>query len=473
MAKTTDSGPSGAVLRQPAAELRLLLIDDEVVVHRSVGGFLERMGYSVVCADRAEEGLRLFQEQGADVVISDIRMPGMDGLELLDELGRLSQGTEVILITGHGDMDVAVQALRRGAFDFLRKPLKLDELLACLQRTRRYMEVRREKDQIQQRLDALLHTQGGRLDRHEIVGESAAIEAVRRLIAKVAGAERTAVLIEGESGTGKELAARAIHAQSPRAARPFLSVNCAAIPRTLLESELFGHERGAFTDARESRRGLFELGAGGTLFLDEIGDMDLEAQAKILRALEEHRVRRVGGERETAVDVRLISATNQDLPSLIERGAFRQDLYFRLKVFTIRMPPLRERGDDVLLLAYHYLREYNADLRKDIVGLDPTLQALLRRYPFPGNVRELRNLVERAVILCDGPVLGRPEFPDLAEAGPAAAAGELPTLDLAALEEQAIRLALARTSGVQTDAAALLGIGHDALRYRIRKYGIE
>ena len=456
-------------------DIKLLLIDDEDVIHKSVGGFLKRMGYAVECASNAEAGLEIFDEGGADIVISDIKMPDMDGIEMLEELRRRSEDTEVILITGHGDLDLAVDALRKGAFDFFRKPVVLEELLACLQRTRRYREVRREKDRIQRRLDALMRSRDTQADRYEIIGESRAMQQVLELVEKVAQSDRTTVLIEGESGTGKELVARAIHEKSPRASGPYISVNCTAIPETLVESELFGHERGAFTDAKETRKGVFELGEGGSLFLDEIGDMGLPAQAKILRGIEERRVRRVGGDKEIPVDVRLISATNQNLQGLIDKGKFRQDLFFRLNVFTIQLPPLRERGGDVLLLTYHFLKQYASDLRKDIVAIEPEVQALLRRYAFPGNVRELRNLIERAVILCDGTELDVRDFPDLAslrgETLPEE--GGLPSLNLNELEAQAICEALRRADGKQIDAAKFLGIGHDALRYRMRKYEIE
>jgi len=456
-------------------DIKLLLIDDEDVIHKSVGGFLKRMGYTVECASDAEAGLEMFDEGGADIVISDIKMSGMDGMEMLEELRRRSEDTEVILITGHGDLDIAVDALRKGVFDFFRKPVALEELLACLQRTRRYREVRREKDRIQRRLDALMRSRDTQADPYEIIGESRVMQRVLELVDKVAQSDRTTVLIEGGSGTGKELVARAIHEKSPRASGPYISVNCTAIPEALVESELFGHERGAFTDARETRKGVFELGEGGSLFLDEIGDMGLSAQAKILRGIEERRVRRVGGDKEIPVDVRLISATNQNLQGLIDKGKFRQDLFFRLNVFTIPLPPLRERGGDVLLLTYHFLKQCASDLRKDIVAIEPEAQTLLRRYAFPGNVRELRNLIERAVILCDGASLGVRDFPDLASLRGKALPDEggLPSLNLNKLEAQAIREAICRAGGKQIDAAKFLGIGHDALRYRMRKYEIE
>jgi two-component system response regulator AtoC len=452
--------------------LKLLLIDDEDVIHKSVGIFLEKVGYHVLEARDGEEGLKIFQSERVDIVISDIKMPGMGGLDLLNAIVQEGQETEVILMTGHGDVDMAVEALRNGAFDFFRKPVVLDELLACLQRTRIYREMREEKNRIQKRLDALLRS-GSPLGKYEILGESTAIKQVLSLIDRVANSERTTVLIQGESGTGKELVAHAIHQQSVRKDATFMSVNCTAIPDTLLESELFGHEKGAFTDAHESRVGVFELADGGSLFLDEIGDMNLAAQAKILRVLEERQVRRVGGGREIPVDVRLISATNKNLKHLIGEKTFREDLFFRLNVFTIQLPPLRERGDDVLLLAYYFLNQFASDMGKNIGGLTRGVEAKLRTYPFPGNIRELRNLVERAVILCDGESLTEADFPDFLGSGSFDSvpdlAGEDWPLDLEALEKFAIVRALKLVNGNQTEAAKHLGIGHDALRYRIKK----
>ncbi len=457
------------------ADITLLLIDDEEVIHRSAGDFLEQMGYKVLHADSGQSGLKLFDEQGADIVITDVRMPGMDGMELLQELGRRSHDIEVILISGHGDMDIAIDALRKGAFDFFRKPIRLEELLAALRRTRQYQEVRREKDRIQQRLDSLLREGDKAAGAHEIIGESRAMKAVMEMTRKVAATDRTTVLIEGDSGTGKELVARAIHDQSARASMPFISVNSTAIPEALLESELFGHEQGAFTDASGMRRGMFELANGGTLFLDEIGDMSLTAQAKILRVIEERRIRRVGGTQEIEVDVRLVSATNQDLTELVAQRRFRQDLYFRLNVFTIQLPSLPDRGDDVLLLAYRFLGQYASELRKDVTRIEPCAQALLRSYSFPGNVRELRNLIERAVILCEHAALRERDFPDLAAHGAAVAVVQQETaaLSLAQLEEQAIRNALQRAGGRQVEAAQALDIGQDALRRRMKKYRID
>ena len=458
-----------------AHELTLLLIDDEEVIHKSVGDFLDKMGYKVLHAYSGEEGLRIFADEGADIVISDVKMPGLNGLDLLREFEQRGADVDVILITGNSEMDTAIEALRRGAFDFFNKPVKLQELIASLERTRRYQTVRREKDRIQEQLELLQRSGGPALAQSEVIGESQAIKNALALVDKVSGAERTTVLIRGESGTGKELFARAIHDKSPRAQAPFVSLNCTAIPETLLESELFGHEKGAFTDAKNSRKGMFELSNGGTLFLDEIGDMSQMAQGKILRALEERQVRRVGGDREISIDVRLVTATHQDLHQLQETGQFRQDLYFRLNVFSIELPPLRARGDDILLLAYHFLHQFATEFGKNVDRINADAQNMLRKYYFPGNIRELRNIIERAVILCDGSDLTAREFAELPGLGgddiPFAAEDEI--LDLSALEERAIRQSLRKAANNQTEAARYLGIGHDALRYRLKKYGIQ
>ena len=455
------------------AALRLLLIDDEEVIHKSVGGFLKKMEYQVFKALDGEEGLAIFRNEPIDIVISDIRMPRMDGIDLLEALNKEGRETEVILMTGHGDMDVAVDALRKGAFDFFRKPVVLDELLGCLQRTRRYRNMRLEKNRVKKQLDALLRTDSNTGDRYEMLGESTVFKQVINLVDKVADADRTTVLIQGESGTGKELIARAIHNRSARKDAPFISVNCTAIPDTLFESELFGHEKGAFTDAGETRAGVFELGDGGTVFMDEIGDMNMAAQAKILRVLEERCVRRVGGTREIPVNVRLITASNQDLKKMVGKNDFREDLYFRLNVFALQLPPLRDRGDDKLLLAYYFLRQFVVELRKDILGISDGAERLLQAYVFPGNVRELRNLIERAVILCEGETLVEEDFPDLHADLAVFLNDEALPLNLSDLEKHAIRRALMLTNGNQTEAAKHLGIGHDALRYRIKKLEIE
>ena len=455
------------------SKLKLLLVDDDQAVRETVGTFLERLGHDVVQAKNGREGLELYAASGADIVISDIMMPDLDGIEFLRALNDRGDDVEVIFITGHGDLETAVNALREGAFDFFAKPVKLEELTAALERTRRFQALRREKERIQDRLDSLEHDADARGEA-AIIGESDVMGRVSALIDRVADAERTTVLITGESGTGKELVARAIHHLSLRADGPFISINSTAVPDTLFESELFGHEKGAFTDARERKKGMFELGNGGTLFLDEVADMSPASQAKLLRVLEGRTIRRVVGAREIPIDVRLVAATNQDLDRLQREGGFRQDLYFRLNVFAIELPPLRNRGDDVLLLAYHFLRQYSAEFRKDVSEIEPSVQQLLRRYAFPGNVRELRNLIERGVILCDGPTLTLSEFADLRfDAAGSSEAGSDDAMSLAALEERAIRAAMRHANGNQAAAARSLGIGADAMRYRLKKYDIR
>ncbi len=454
-------------------QIKILLVDDDEMIRKSAGAFLRKMGHEVIFATNGREGLERFEQEGADIVISDIMMPDVDGLDFMRSLKERGSDVEVILVTGHGDLETAVEALRQGAFDFFTKPVRLEELKAALERTRRYQSIRREKDRIQARLKSLTRTSD--FDESEIIGESDAMAQVGQLVEKVAHTERTTVLIRGESGTGKELVARAIHRSSPRANAAFISINCTAVPDSLFESELFGHEKGSFTDATQSRKGMFELSHGGTLFLDEVGDMSPASQGKILRALEERVIRRVGGVEEIPVDVRLVAATNQDLDQLLSNGAFRQDLFFRLNVFTIDLPPLRERGDDVLLLAYHYLGRYAREFRKDISGIDKEATRLLRGYEFPGNVRELRNLVERAVILTDGPSLTVSELADLqTTATTTDPAGSDPgqPLTLVEFERRAIVQALESSGGNQTEAARRLGIGTDALRYRLKKHNL-
>ena len=345
-------------------QIKILLVDDDEMIRKSAGAFLRKMGHEAVYATNGREGLERFEQEGPDIVISDIMMPDVDGLDFLRSLKERGSDVEVILVTGHGDLETAVEALRHGAFDFFTKPVRLEELKAALERTSRYQSIRREKDRIQARLESLVLA-ADPVDQSVIIGESDAMAQVGELVAKVARTERTTVLIRGESGTGKELVARAIHRGSPRADAAFISINCTAVPDSLLESELFGHEKGSFTDATQSRKGMFELSHGGTLLLDEVGDMTPASQSKILRALEERVIRRVGGVEEIPVDVRLVAATNQNLDELLNDGSFRQDLFFRLNVFTIDLPPLRERGDDVLLLAYHYLGRYAREFRKE------------------------------------------------------------------------------------------------------------
>jgi DNA-binding NtrC family response regulator len=473
--------------------MSVLLIDDEPAILRTIGDHLSARGHRVYQAERGAEGLEVLRREAIDLVITDLKMPGMDGFEVLREVKRLSPGAEVIMVTAHGDIDNAVRAMREGAFDFFTKPIKLRELTASLERTARFHALRTEKDRYRERLNRIGAQGRQRYGLSAIVGESAAIRAVKTLIEQVCQTDATTVLIGGETGTGKELVARAIHYEGRRADGPFAAVNCSAIPESLFESEFYGHEKGAFTDARESHQGHFELADGGTLFLDEIGDISLTMQSRLLRTLEERQVRRVGGSREIPVDVRVVSATNRDLRQAVSEGKFREDLYYRLNTFIIRVPPLRERPEDVLPLAAHFLDRYSREMRKSIEGFTPDAGVTLKSYPFPGNCRELRNTVERAVILCrtdrmtpDDLMFELPHAPNNEGQGTppesSPAPDPLTPLSLAgaeslnlnalinAVEREAIQEALRRCDGNQSQAARLLGISRYTLLRRMAQY---
>ena len=469
-------------------KMSILLIDDDPAILKSIGNYLRDRGHRLFAAQRGAEGMEILRREAVDIVITDVKMPGMDGFEVLREVRRTSPGTEVIVITAFGDIESAVQAMREGAFDFFTKPFDMQNLSAALQRTARFHALRREKDRYRERLERLDAEARGRHGLSAIVGESQVIQAVRDLIQQVCQTEATTVLVCGETGVGKELAARAVHYGSARAGGPFVAVDCSAIPESLVESEFYGHVKGAFTDAREARGGSFELADGGTLFLDEVGDMSLAMQAKVLRTLEERRVRPVGGTKEIPVDVRVVSATHRDLPRAISEGKFREDLYYRLNAFTVRVPPLRERPEDILPLAHHFLTRFARELRKPIEGFHPEAVTLLKARPFPGNIRELRNLVERAVILCRSSRV-RPddlEFDSAPESTPApksdtptlqaerpadptslVRAARTSDLNLSIFEKEIIQEALRRCGENLTRVAQVLGISRDALRRRM------
>jgi len=458
-------------------EMAVLVIDDDPAVLRSIAHFLADRGHRVSQAQSGPAGLEILERDPIDMVITDVKMPGMDGFEVLREVRRISPGTEVIMVTAFGDIENAVRAMREGAFDFFPKPIKMQDLHAALQRTVRFQALRREKDRYRERLDRLGTEARQRYGLSAITGKSPTIQKVRDLIEQVCQTDATSVLVCGETGTGKELVARAIHYESVRTGGPFVAVDCSAIPDSLVESEFYGHVKGAFTDARQHRQGHFVQADGGTLFLDEIGDMDMAAQAKLLRTLEERRIRPVGGSKEIPVDVRVVSATNRDLPEAVSRGAFREDLYYRLNAFTIQIPALRERPEDILPLAEHFLQRYVREMRKPVGEFTPEAASLLEAHPFPGNVRELRNLVERAVILSQTDRV----TPDNLEFDRSLhhtylqhliSKVQTPDLNLAAIEKAVIRQALLRCGGNQVHAAELLGISRDALRRRMALYGL-
>ena len=445
----------------------ILVVDDEPVQREMIGGFLKKQGFEVIAADSAERALELFRQDAFDLVLTDQKMAEMSGLELLQAVHTINAETPVILITAFGTIEAAVTALKHGAIDYLTKPLNLDELLYRIRQVSDRYRIINENRELREALQ----------DRHRIegiIGESGSMLEVLSIVRRVAPSEAT-VLIRGESGTGKELIAKAIHFGSPRARGPLVKVNCAALPEALLESELFGHEKGAFTGALTSRQGRFELANGGTIFLDEIGDLPLHLQAKLLRVLQEREFEKVGSSRPVRVNVRIMAASHRPLEDLIKAGQLREDLYYRLNVVTIFIPPLRERRSDVALLLDHFLRYYAEKNGKTIRGLTPEGRDILLRYDYPGNVRELENIIERAVVLTRDDVIGSGDLPLTVQELEVADGDRETNLTVAveALERRMIRDALARSDGIQTRAAELLGMGERALRYKLTKYGFR
>ena len=442
------------------ARYTILAVDDEPAFRLFVSTVLRDAGYEVTAAQGGAEALSLLGARHFHLVLTDLKMPDVSGIEILEAVRRESPETPVILITAFGTIESAVEATKKGAADYLLKPLKDPEELRRV--VGRALRERRLQDAVaaQRGEEAAAGGEG-------IVGQSPALRHVLELARSVAPSPTT-VLLTGESGTGKEVIARAIHRWSPRAEGPFVAVNCAALPDGLLESELFGHERGAFPGAVAQRRGRFELAHGGTLFLDEVGDMSPALQGKLLRVLETQEFERVGGTRALRVDVRVIAASNADLGAAVLARRFREDLYYRLKVFPIALPPLRQRPEDILPLAGHFLDRLRAALRKPVLGFTPEAQERLRAYAWPGNVRELENVVERAVILAQGDRIGLAELSLLPVPVPATEGGG----ELKALEHAAILQALADTGGNRRLAARRLGIGLRTLQYRLKHYGL-
>ena len=457
----------------------ILVVDDERTLARAVKAFLQESGYEAEVAGNAEEALSLLETLRPDVVFSDVRLPGMDGIELLRRIRDFDAAIPVVIMTAYGTIEGAVQAVKLGAFDYLKKPVDLEELKLLADRAR-------ETSQLKQELSYYRRRAASEIPFSEVLGQSPAIRSVLDQARQIAALDETPpVLITGETGTGKGLVARTIHAGSPRSAKPFIEVNCTAIPATLMEAELFGHERGAFTDAKESKLGLFEAAEGGFLFLDEVGDVELALQGKLLKAVEDRSVRRVGGIRDRRINVRILAATNRDLERESAGERFRRDLYFRLAVILLRLPPLRERGEDTLLLADRFLSRFAAKYGKDVSRIDGRARDLLLAYPWPGNVRELSHVIERAVLWSRGQTLDAEHLslstPTLASADPPPppAAGEpLPAspprgMDLEQWERSLIEQAMREEDGNQTRAAQRLGISRDTLRYRLKKFGIQ
>jgi two-component system, NtrC family, response regulator AtoC len=465
----------------------ILLIDDDDTIRYFLPRDLEAEGYTVLTAESGGAGLRVLEREAVDLVLLDIRLPDKSGVDVLQTIRAQWPDQIVVMLTGEPDHETAVRAMRLGARDYLTKgkPIR-EELLLVLDRELASQRLGREVQHHRQQKSA-------RVRNDFIRGESPAMQKVFQVVEQVALSESTSVLIEGESGSGKELIAHLIHDLSVRRDKPMLELNCAAIPRELLESELFGHEKGAFTDARQQKQGLLELANGGTLFLDEVGEMSLQIQVKLLRVLERMTFKRVGGTKDISVSVRIISATNQNLESMVREGAFREDLFYRLKVVPIRVPALRERREDILPLARHFLDQFNRAFGKTFGSLDPEAERVLLNYPWPGNIRELKNVFERIVLLNQGTVLLAQHLNAAIATAPVSNRGSSPlqaiegVLDsgqfpdegidlegaLGAVEKEVIQRAFDWTRGNQSRAAQILQMKRDKLRYRMKLYGFH
>ncbi len=439
----------------------ILVVDDEFSVRDSLRGWFRKDGYRVEVAENATEALRRLEESSWDVVLLDIKMPGMDGLELQQRIHQIDPEIVTIMITAYASVETAVQALKQGAFDYITKPIDPDELSHIVRKALEQRRLRTENLQLRQKIEEL--SQLG-----EIVGDSPQMQKVLELVKSVAEADAT-VLIRGESGTGKELIAQAIHANSRRRYFPIVPVNCGALPETLLESELFGHEKGAFTGALYRRKGKLEMADGGTLFLDEVGTVSLKTQVELLRVIETKEFVRVGGSKPIRVDFRVICATNQNLEKLVEQGAFREDLYYRINVFSIYLPPLRERRSDVPLLATHFLRKYALQMNKAFTEIAPEAMDLLVRHEWPGNVRELANAIERALVVGKPPAVRPSDLPLQISAR----SDNVPADSLAAMEKAHIARILERSGWNITRAAETLKIDRVTLYNKIKKYELR
>ena len=444
----------------------VLVVDDEALIRWSLTERLKSEGYNVLEADTGRAALERVGE-GVDLVLLDYRLPDTDGVSVLRKIKEMDQDILVILLTAYASVETAVEAMKLGAYHFANKPFNLDEVSAMVERALETTRLRREVRQFR--------TSAARpYSLQRIVGASAPVTALRHLVARVAISPSSTVLLTGESGTGKDLVAKIIHYTSDRAARPFMNITCSALPEQLLESELFGHERGAFTDARMQKKGLLETADGGTVFLDEIGEMTPALQAKLLRFLEEKSFKRVGGSADIHVDVRVIAASNRNLEEEVGKSQFRSDLYYRLNVLPITMPSLRSHAEDIPLLVEYFIDGFNGEFRKKVLGATPAAYAVLQQYGWPGNVRELRNVLERAMLLSDHDRLDAKDFAALSRPVTAGDEFELPAkgVDLEQLERSLLVQALKRSGGNQTRAGALLGLNRDQIRYRIEKFAL-
>jgi len=449
---------------------KIMVVDDEHLIRWSLEQNLKKQGYEVCTAGTGEDALRMAREEQPELVLLDYHLPGINGLEVLQRLKEIDEDILVIMVTAQGGLETAVNTMRHGAYDYINKPFNLDEMAIVIRKALENSDLRREVVQLRSE-----HKKQGP---PKILGNSKHMKNVLEMMAKVAKSDASTVLVQGESGTGKELVAKWIHYESARADKPFVAINCAAVPSTLLESELFGHEKGAFTDAKTSKKGLFELADGGTVFLDEIGDMEVGMQAKLLRFLEDRTFRRIGGAKVIPVDVRIISATNKDLLKAIEDKIFRNDLYYRLQVIPIFLPALRERKEDIIVLVNHFMETFAREFNKPIKGISSMAEKLLVEYNWPGNIRELKNVIERAIILGNDENLLLENLPLEIVAKASQMTVPMTTfklppegIDIEEVERELIKQSLEITDWNQSKAAKKLNLGIDAFRYRMKKFG--
>jgi DNA-binding NtrC family response regulator len=454
------------------SEGKVLVIDDEKLLRWSLEQNLTKEGYTVITAENGLEGLNLFKEELPDITLLDIQLPDVSGINVLEGIKEINRSALVVMITAFGDVQTAVKTIKLGAYDFLEKPFNMEKLKILVAKALETATLRKEVSQFRSDLTA-------RYGFDSIVGNSEEIQKTFGLISKIAQSDATTIFITGESGTGKDLTAKVIHYQSDRAEKPFMEINCTALPDALVESELFGYEKGAFTDAKTMKKGLFELADGGTVFLDEIGDMQAATQAKLLKVIENKSFKRIGGTRDIEVDVRIIAATNKHITEQVRKGEFREDLYYRLKVIPILLPPLRARGEDILQLAKFFVDSFNREFKKNVHGLAKDTQKAFLEYAWPGNVRELKNVIERAMILESDDDIMLEHLPlelttrEIQGQSVSGIEMKIPPggIDIEAVERELIRQALDITRGNQTRAAKMLSLTRDTLRYRMQKFG--
>lgn len=457
------------------SNLKILVVDDEQLICWSFKQQLDKKGYHVLTADSAEDGLLKFEKEMPEIVFVDNRLPNMQGIELLSKIKEIENNTYVVFMTAYGTIETAVEAMKRGAYDYINKPFTFEEIHVILKGIR-------EKIELENNLRILKRERFSDVNFDSIIGQSQQMKEIIQLSKKIAKSEASTVLLLGESGTGKDLLARAIHNESNRSSKPFVTINCSSVPETLLESELFGHEKGAFTSAHKQKKGLFEIADGGTVFLDEIGEISLGIQVKLLSIIEYKTFRRVGGTNDINVDIRIIAATNKNLQESIKENRFRYDLYYRLKVFQLILPPLKERREDIPELIDFFIKGFNIQFRKNIKGVTPDAKNLLMRYDWPGNVRELRNVIERAIILQSGDYIRKEDLPcEINLRSPQLTVDDVDLwlqipdggFSLFKVEKKIIEHTLRKVNLNQSKAAKMMGISRDRLRYKMKKYNIH